>query len=320
MGRPKGSKNRKKVVELTPEIPLTTELSPAVTSSTVDIRELATPIEQLENPQTSSSPILRVTNEQYDERFYYSELHVNSRTGGHWFPAYHFLMSMGAPMSEHLLKWYKDLGHEADRVMKQKEVRGSWIHEKVEKMTNWGVAVKAEEIATAWGNTEKDMLFVQRALTGLLNFIEDEQAVIVSSEKMIIAEDWAGTMDLELKLKRDGYKSVWVVDIKTAQAVYEEHKQQVECYRRAVGADRGGVLLLGNSTKKRYTFSEVSPKKSDYYFARFEAIKNLAYVDMTENNRLEPTKEEFPTEFKIISYVPSESNEIPEDRTDTGQV
>ena len=312
MGRPKGSKNKVKGTRTSLS---TITMDGNITSTTVDIRDLATPIEQLELPlnegasegAVEGAKIRRVTNEQYDERFYYSELHVNSRTGTHWFPAYHFLTSMGAPTSDYLIKWYKDLGHEAERVMKQKEIRGSWIHDAIERMTKWNVVITEAEIQMAWGNNEKDMLFVKRALTGFLNFMEEEQVQIVSSEKMIIFEDWAGTMDLEVRMKRDDYKNVWVVDVKTAQAVYEEHKQQVESYRRAVGADRGAVLLLGNSTKKRFTLSEVSVKKSDYYYKRFQAIKETAYIEMEEQNRLQPTIEIFPTEFKITSYVPSES-------------
>lgn len=250
--------------------------------------------------------IERVTQEQYDERFYFDQTKVNIRTNTHWFPAYHFLMSTGAPVSPHLVEWWKNMGQEADRILKQKEERGSWVHDKVESMIKVGWKVTQEEIESRWGNYPKDQLFVNRALTGLFNFLNDEQAEIVSSERMIIADDWAGTMDLEVRIKSDDYKNVWIVDIKTAKSVFEEHKQQVEAYRRVTGADRAGILILGNSTKKRYTFSEVQKSKQDYYWKLFQAQKEVAYIILENEKRLEPTNESFPESYSLlnINYVP----------------
>ena len=243
--------------------------------------------------------ISRITNEQYDERFYYSKEKINPRTGTHWFPSYHFLMSVGAPVSNHLVEWWKNYGHEADRILKQKEVRGSWVHDRIEMITKFNQVVTQSDIEAAWGNNPSDMLFVQRALTGFFNFLNEEQAQVVSSERMILGEDWGGTMDLELRLKSDNYANLWIIDIKTAKSVYNEHLQQVEAYRRVTGADKAGVLILGNSTRKRYTFTAVVDKHRDHLYELFLAEKETAYKILTKENRLQPTEETFPKEYSM---------------------
>lgn len=263
--------------------------------------------------------IQRVTNGQYDERFYSDEEKVNTRTGTHWFPAYHFLMSTGAPVSPHLVEWWKVYGYEADRIMKQKEERGSWVHEMIEQITKMGFILDQNYIEERWGNYEKDLLFVRRCFEGFFNFMVEEEAEIVSSERMILGDDWGGTMDLELRLKRDGYKNLWVVDIKTSKSVFEEHKQQVEAYRRTVGADRGGVLILGNSTKKRYTFTEVPKAKHDFYWKLFQAEKEVAYILLEDSKRLQPTEETFAESYSLknLTYEINKDQDTKEEAGDT---
>lgn len=252
----------------------------------------------LENETYSDDGIKRVTLEAYDERFYSHAEKINPRTENHWFPAYHFLWKLGAPMSPFLIGWYKEYGHEADRIMKHKERMGSFVHDRIEQMSKHKIGTSIELIEDYFKDPG-DVLFVKRCFEGFLNFMKEHDAYIVSSEKMILGEDWGGTMDLELRIKDDGYKAIWVVDAKTSKSVFEEHLIQVETYRRTCGADRGAVLILGNQTKKRYTFTEVPVKKQDMYYKKFLAAKEFAYITMLDRGIIAPTEEVFPKEFKL---------------------
>ena len=248
--------------------------------------------------QYDDNGIQRVTQEEYDERFYGHTEKINTKTGNHWFPAFHYLWHLGAPMSPFLVSWYKEYGHEADRIMKHKEQLGSFVHDRIENMTKYKLSTTTEMIEN-FCRMPSDILFVKRCFDGFMNFMRDHDAVVVSSEKMILAGDWGGTLDLELRIKDDGWKNVWCIDLKTSKSVFEDHLIQVECYRRVCGADRGGVLILGNSTKKRYTFTEVPVKKQDLFYAKFMAVKETAYITMLDRGTIAPTVEVFPVEFKL---------------------
>jgi len=265
-----------------------------------------------ENEVYSDDGIKRVTLEAYDERFYSHAEKVNPRTNNHWFPAYHFIWKLGAPMSPFLIGWYKEYGHEADRIMKHKERIGSFVHDRIEQMSKHRIGTSVELIEDFFRDPG-DVLFVKRCFEGFLNFMKEHEAYIISSEKMILGEDWGGTMDLELRIKDDKYKNKWVVDIKTSKSVFEEHLIQVETYRRTCGADRGGALILGNSTKKRYTFTEVPVKKQDVLYAKFLAAKEFAYITMLDRGTIAPTEEVFPKEFKLNPEAYEVRNTITDD-------
>jgi len=262
----------------------------------VPIKPVEKPVEIIQTRDDSG--IIRVTQEAYDERFYGHNEKINPRTGNKWFPAFHYLWSAGAPMSPFLVSWYKEYGHEADRIMKHKEQIGSFVHDRIEQMGKHHIPTTIENIEN-FCRDEGDVLFIKRCLDGFLNFMKDHDSVIVSSEKMILGEDWGGTMDLELRISDDKWSKVWCVDLKTSKSVFEEHLIQVETYRRVCGADRGGVLILGNSTKKRYTFTEIPVKKQDYLYSKFLAVKETAYVTMLERGTIAPTEETFPSEFNL---------------------
>ena len=242
--------------------------------------------------------IMRHTDDEFDERFYEHPTKINPRTGLKFFPAFHFVLGLGAPTAYHLIEYYKDKNHYADTHMKQRERIGTFVHDAAEHMVKSGIEITEDQIVQSFSNAY-DRRDVKKGLTGFVNFCTEYQPIIISTEQMILAEDWAGTMDLRCRLNVDDYKTIWTIDYKTSKAVYDDHKMQVEMYRSVTGDDRCAVLILGNTTKKMFTFSEVKEKDRQYYHDRFNSIKETAYVEMLKSGQIKPRENIYADKFSI---------------------
>jgi hypothetical protein len=145
----------------------------------------------------------------------------------------------------------------------------------------------------------KEALRVKNGLLGFMNFILEEEPIILASEQMVVASDFAFTLDSKMKLKSDGYKSLWTVDWKTSKVANDDHKMQLEVMRRVSGCDRGMVVVLGNSTKKKYTATPVKIADHDHYWFKFNAIKEVAYVEMLKRGTIKPREDNMPHNFSL---------------------
>jgi len=253
--------------------------------------------------------IERITNEAFDERFYLHPEKVNIRTGNHFFPAFHFITSLGAPENAGLGKWKQDKGHFADYILTHSAAIGTFVHDSIDSMIKNGTDVKHETIHQLFTD-EKEAQRVKECLLGFLTFMADQEPEILSSEAMVVADDFAFTMDLKCKIKEDEYKGVWVVDWKTSKVATDDHKMQVEVMRRTVRADKAAIVVLGNGTKKGYTFSPVQPSKSEYLWKRFCAIRDTAYVEILERGLVKPRENNMPSSFSLknVKYTKNEAN------------
>lgn len=253
--------------------------------------------------------IERITNEAFDERFYKDPVKVNVRTGNHYFPAYHYITSVGAPENAGLGKWRQSLGHFSDIVLKRTAEVGTFVHDSADRMVKSKAEITHEAIHMAFPD-EKEAQKVKDCLVGFMNFMKDQEPEVLESESMFCADDFGFTMDLKARIKEDDYKGVWILDWKTSKTATDEHKMQVEAERRAVKADRGAVVVLGNETKTKYTFSPVSEKKADYLYNKWLAIKNTAYVELLERGSIKPRENTMPSVFSLknIKYTKNEAN------------
>jgi hypothetical protein len=242
--------------------------------------------------------IERITDSVFDTRFYHDPSKINPRTGNSFFPAYHFITSVGAPEPVGLSKWRQQNGMYADDILARSAEIGSFVHDSIDRMIKSNVDIQHADIDAAFPN-EKEAYKIKVCLLAFMNFMSDQQPEILASERMSTGEDFGFTLDLEARILADDYKDRWVLDWKTSKVVSEEHKMQVESIRRVVGADKAGVIILGNTTKKKYTFTEVKDKERDYLWEKFCAVKETAYVELLRRGSIEPRKESMPDKFSI---------------------
>lgn len=256
----------------------------------------------------SPDGIERITNEAFDERFYRHPKRINPRTGNNYFPAFHFITAEGKPTDASLLKWYQDKGYEATVILKRSNVMGSFVHDCIDGMIKSHREVTHAQIHNEFPDA-KEAHHVKECLLGFMNFMEEEQPKIISSEQVMCGEDFGFTMDLKCRLKSDDYKTVWVVDWKTSKVASDDHKMQTEVLRRVCEADRSAVVVLGNTTKKKYTRTDVPVAKHDYYWNLFQAIKETAYIKLLEKGIIKPREDYMPPVFKVeAKYETNKSN------------
>lgn len=254
-----------------------------------------------ESPVSSekvNGKITRVTKEEFDERYYHNPDKINPMSDNHWFPSWHFLYHIASPTNQFLVDYYKNKGWFSDFEFHRAEVMGSYVHNCIEDMGKHGMKISQYMIHRAFPNP-KEARKVEESLKAWITFVKDEEPQVLSYEQMVIAEDWGGTVDLRARIKSDDYKNMWTIDFKTSKTVYESHRSQVESYRRQFNDDKAGILLLGNNTRKGYTFTEVKAKDRDFVYKDFLFIKDLAYHRLKHANRLEPHDNDMPEEFSL---------------------
>lgn len=250
---------------------------------------------------TNEDGITRVTQEAFSERFYGCVDKINERSGNNWFASWHYLYGKGCPSEEFLINYYKSKGYYSDVEFYRAQVMGSYVHNRIEDMGKHGIDTTSSQIYRAFANA-KEARKIEVSLQAWLNFVRDQEPQVLSYEQMVIAKDWGGTVDLRAKIKEDGYKDVWTIDFKTSKSIYDSHRSQVESYRREFGDGRSAVLLLGNTTKNRYTFSEVKPKDRDFFYQDFLNIKEVAYHRLAHAKRLQPHVKDMPEVFSLKGY------------------
>jgi len=242
--------------------------------------------------------IERVTNDAFDERFYRHPTKINYRTGLPYFPAYHYITGEGAPTPFGLIEWYKQMGYKSNEILHRSAEIGSFVHDTIDRMIKYDDVVSHDEIHAAFP-VAIEAQKIKECLWGFLNFVQDEEPIFLTSERMVCGEDYGLTEDNEMRIKSDGYKHRWASDWKTSKSATDDHKMQAEVIRRTTGCDRAMIVVLGNSTKKKYTISKVPENRHDYYWDRFVAIKETAYVDIIDKGKIKPREDNMPPEFSL---------------------
>jgi len=242
--------------------------------------------------------IERITNEAFDDRFYKHPKRLNPRTNLPFFPAFHFLTGEGEPTPFGLIEWYKQMGYKSNEILERSKLIGSFVHDAIDRMIKFDSEISNDEIFTAFP-APKEAQKVRECLFGFINFMKDEEPIILASESMGCGEDFGYTLDNKLRIKSDKYKDVWASDWKTSKTATLDHKMQVEAIRRSERCSRGMVVVLGNATKKKYTITKISEKDHDYLWDRFLAIKDTAYVEIIRSGRIQPREDEIPVVFSL---------------------
>lgn len=111
----------------------------------------------------------------------------------------------------------------------------------------------------------------ERVLNGAMAFlkwIEEEQPKFLWSEKLVYSKkhNYVGLMDLAFTLKREKHKIIHAGDIKTSNAIYNEHRYQVSAYQEADTEEAGTVY----GTKWLMRFSKDSGEFDAHEFAEHE--------------------------------------------------
>lgn len=144
--------------------------------------------------------------------------------------------------------WIKDMGHNADIVMKRAGEEGTQVHKAIEDF------LEGKELR--WIDHDGRVNYhthVWRMILGFVDFWTTYKPKLLMSEQFMVSDKhkFCGTLDLLIEM--NGEK--WLLDIKTSNAVHESHHMQLSAYSAAYEevygekVQRNGIIWLKSSKK-----------------------------------------------------------------------
>lgn len=208
------------------------------------------------------------------------------------------------PKNKFFDNWLKDVGHNADLIMRKAANEGTAVHEAVEDL----IAGKEITWMDDFGNAKYNLVVWQMILRAA-EFFQKHKPTVIAAEEFTFSDKYkyAGTADLIVEM--DGER--WLLDVKTSNNLHRSYDLQLAAYAKAweemfgQKIDRTGILWLKSSkrgpSKKEGVYQgkgwEVKQiDKIDENFALFQTIYDLYKLD---NPVTEPIYNSYPTKVKL---------------------
>lgn len=208
------------------------------------------------------------------------------------------------PKDKFFETWVKDVGHNADLIMKRAGEEGTQVHNAIEQL------VEGQEIS--WmddhGNAKYN-LNVWEMILKFADFWNTYKPELILSEQFVYSDtyEYAGTADLILKLD----DKIWLIDIKTSNSLHDSYDLQVSAYAQAYTeltgekVDRTGILWLKSmkrgDSKKEGTYQgkgwEIKPV--DNTEENMDMFMSVYKIYKIKNKDFLPVYKTIPTTIKL---------------------
>jgi len=175
-----------------------------------------------------------------DERFYFDEKTETYQ------PAVTNILNV-YPKGYGFMQWLKDVGSNADIVLKRAQEKGSKIHDGIERFLN------GEEIKWTEDKKENFTLDEWMMMIRFFDFYKTYKPEPLGIEVSLVSPElgFGGTLDLICKMKG----KIWYIDWKSGNAIHKTNKIQVAAYVKLWNSkmdekiERAGLLHLRASTR-----------------------------------------------------------------------
>ena len=208
------------------------------------------------------------------------------------------------PKNKFFDNWLKDVGHNADLILRKAGKEGTQVHEAAEKL------VLGEEISWMddYGNAKYSQI-VWEMILKFADFWRTHKPELISSEQFIWSDEhkYAGTADIVCKM--DG--EIWLLDIKTSNALHRAYDLQLAAYAKGMEEvrnqkiDRTGIIWLKASSrgpskqKGVYQGKGWKIKVIDEIEKNFDLFQTIYKLYKLDNPTTEPIYQSYPTTIKI---------------------
>jgi len=252
-------------------------------------------LEQNEKKRLDFQPQLKQIN--------FLDRRVYKRSEGVYYPSVTTILQY-MPKNKFFESWLKDVGHNADLIMRRAGKEGTQVHEACEKL------VLGEEVnwMDDYGNAKYSQI-VWEMIIKFYEFWNTYKPELISTEDFVFSDEYkfAGTADLVVKM--DG--ETWLLDLKTSNSLHKSYDLQLAAYAKAleetkgIKIDRTGIIWLKANTRSASKKKGVYQGKGwqikvideiDYNFDLFQTIYKLYNL---ENPTVEPIYNSYPTTLKI---------------------
>ena len=252
-------------------------------------------LEQNEKKRLDFNPELKQIN--------FLDRRVYKRSEGVYYPSVTTILQY-MPKNKFFESWLKDVGHNADLIMRRAGKEGTQVHEAAEAL------VKGEEISWMddYGNAKYSQI-VWEMILKFYDFWSTHKPELISAEDFVWSDEhkYAGTADLVVKMNGE----TWLLDLKTSNSIHKSYDLQLASYAKALGEskgikiDRTGIIWLKAHTRGPSKQKNVIQGKGwkllqiDEIDKNFELFKMIYELYKLENPVTEPIYNSYPTTLKI---------------------
>ena len=228
---------------------------------------------------------------------------VYKRSEGVYYPSVTTILQF-MPKAKFFETWIKDVGHNADFIMRKAGKEGTQVHEAAEAL------VLGEEVSWMddYGNAKYSQI-VWEMILKFAEFWKTSKPELISTEDFVWSDEhkYAGTADLVVKMD----KETWLLDIKTSNSIHKSYDLQLASYAKAleeskgIKIDRTGIIWLKAHTKGPSKRKGVYQGKGwqlriiDDIDKNFELFKMIYELYKLENPVTEPIYNSYPTTLKL---------------------
>src|SRR5210317_567292 len=228
---------------------------------------------------------------------------VYKRDEGVYYPSVTTILQY-MPKNKFFDNWLKDVGHNADLIMRKAGKEGTQVHEAAEAL------VKGEEISWMddYGNAKYSQI-VWEMILKFHDFWTTHKPELISAEDFVWSDEhkYAGTADLVVKM----YGEVWLLDIKTSNSIHKSYDLQLASYAKGLEESKGikiertGILWLKaqsrGPSKQKNVIQGAGWKllQIDDIDKNFELFKMIYELYKLENPTTEPIYNSYPTTLKL---------------------
>ena len=167
---------------------------------------------------------------------------VYKRDEGVYYPSVTTILQY-MPKNKFFESWLKDVGNNADIIMRKAGKEGTQVHEACEKL------VLGEEVT--WMDDFGRAKYSQIVWEMILKFAEfwkTNKPELISSEDFVWSDEhkYAGTADIVCKMNGE----TWLLDIKTSNSIHKSYDLQLAAYAKGleesknIKIDRTGIIWL----------------------------------------------------------------------------
>ena len=252
-------------------------------------------LEQNEKKRLDFNPQLKQIN--------FLDRRVYKRSEGVYYPSVTTILQY-MPKNKFFESWLKDVGHNADLIMRRAGKQGTQVHEACEKL------ILGEEVSWMddYGNAKYSQI-VWEMILKFHDFWTTYKPELISAEEFVWSDEhkYAGTADIVCKI--DG--EVWLLDIKTSNSIHKSYDLQLASYAKALEESKGvkiertGIVWLKAHSRGPSKQKNVIQGKGwkvlqiDEIEKNFELFKMISKLYSLEHPVVEPIYNSYPTTLKL---------------------
>lgn len=226
-----------------------------------------------------------------------------------YYPSVTYILSY-YPKGKQFENWLKEQGNNADFIASESAERGTTVHKAIEKI------LENPKIELKWIDENGNANYSLEEWLMILRFIEfwnTYKPKLIASEFHIFSNKhiYAGTIDLIIELNGE----LWILDIKTSNALHTVYDLQLSAYQEAWGElfpespiNRCGILWLKAKTRKQGTeeSGKIQGRGWQLYTSdrthqeNFEIFMKTYDIFKIEIPDARPITEKYPNTAKLI--------------------